>query len=276
MSPADATRQGEAEKALQGRKVLVTRGWEEAGRLAELLADQGAIPVVFPTIALKPPASWAALDRALEALGGYDWLIFTSANGVRFFLDRLSATGRDPEVLKGLRLAAIGPATARALEERGLRAAFVPEEFRAEAVVEGLGRVGLAGRRVLLPRAREARDVLPQGLEALGAVVDVVEAYETVRPDGEVGPVRALLEAGEIAVVTFTSSSTVRNLVAMLGAEAAPTLVNRATVACIGPITARTAADHRIRTDIMPERYTITGLVEAIVGYHRPPGRLSD
>ncbi|HEY8368535.1 MAG TPA: uroporphyrinogen-III C-methyltransferase [Thermodesulfobacteriota bacterium] len=257
-------------RPLFGRRILVTRAREQASVFAEGLRQAGAVPVEFPTIEIRPPDSWAELDAALDRLAGYDWVVFTSANAVRFVLLRLRDSGRDVRALGRARLCAIGPATAEALERLGLKVDVVPPEYRAEAVVAALaaaeGPDGLRGRRVLVPRARDAREVVPTALAERGAEVDVVTAYRNVLPDRSAAAgVRGLLEAGRIDAVTFTSASTVRNLVEMLGREAAPALLAGTVVAAIGPLTAEAAAAAGVRVDLVPEAATIPALTRALV-----------
>lgn len=254
-------------KPLFGRRVLVTRAREQASVFAEGLREAGAEPVEFPAIELRPPDSWAEVDAALGRLAEYDWVLFTSANAVRYLLSRLLASGRDVRALGRARLCAIGPATAEALEALGLRVDVVPPEYRAEAVVEAIAaREPLCDRRVLVPRAKEARDVVPKALAEQGARVDVVTVYQNVLPDrSAAAAVREMLEAGRIDAVTFTSASTVRNLVDMLGPDSAPALLARTVVAAIGPVTAEAAARAGVRVDLVAEASTIPGLTRALV-----------
>ena len=249
---------------LFGKKILVTRAREQASDLSERLRALGAIPIEFPTIGILPPESWADVDHCLQQMMMYDWIIFTSANGVRFLMDRLFALGRDVRSLKGPRVCAIGPKTAEALEALKIRVNFVPREYRAEAIFEGLKREKLKGKNILIPRARVARDVLPEELRKAGAAVDVVEVYRTVLPRENVSATRDLLKKGEISAITFTSSSTVSNFVEMLGKEEARALTAGIPVASIGPITAQKAGELGIQTAVMPQEYTIPALVQAL------------
>jgi uroporphyrinogen III methyltransferase / synthase len=251
-------------KPLFGRRVLVTRAREQASALAEALREEGAEPVEFPTIAVRPPGSWADLDAALARAAAYDWIVFTSPNAVRSVVERLRAAGRDVRALGGARLCAVGPATAAALEALGLAVAVVPPEYRAEAVTAALDREDLEGRRVLFPCAEQARDVVPKALAARGARVDVATAYRTVPPEGGAAGVRAMLEEGRLDAVTFTSGSTVRNLVEMLGRDDAPRLLAGTLVAAIGPVTAEAAAAAGVRVDLVAEAATIPALVRAL------------
>jgi uroporphyrinogen III methyltransferase/synthase len=255
-------------RPLLGRRVVVTRPRQQAGELAAALEDAGAEVVLFPTIAIVPAPDPIALDRAVAAAGTYDWIVFTSTNGVRVFFDRLAALGRDVRELAGARIAAIGPETAAELERRLVRPAVVPAEYRAEGLLAALDDAALRGRRVLLPRARGAREILPDELRARGALVDEVIAYATVPPaDADVDGLRAALTAGEIDAITFTSSSTVRNFAALIGAPALADLATtaRPLVACIGPVTADTAREVGLRVDVVPDRYTAAALADAIV-----------
>jgi len=255
-------------RPLFGKKVLVTRAREQASVLTAALEDLGAQCLEAPAIKIVPPDSFAALDKALADLTRYTWLIFTSANGVDYFFERLRHAGRDTRALAGLMVAAIGAPTAARLQEFGVVADVVPLEFRAEGVVAALtGRVE-AGMRVLIPRAAVARDVLPEELAKTGAEVDVVEAYRTVTADTDGVLLAEKLAAGDIDLITFTSSSTVTNLLAILGPEASA-LVGKARVACIGPITASTCLEHGIKPDVIAEEFTIVGLVQAVCDYYK-------
>lgn len=251
-------------RPLFGKRVLVTRSREQASALSALLAEQGAEPVEVPVLEIIPPDSYEGLDGAIRRLDSYDWVVFTSANGVRIFLRRLAALGLDVRALGRARLAAIGPATADELERCCLRVDLVPEEYVAEAVAAALVASGVDGLRVLLPRAEMARETLAEELEKAGATVDKVVCYRTVPALRRLAGLREELREGEIDVVTFASSSTVRFLVEGLGDDAA-VLLSNAKVACIGPITADTARDLGIRVDIVASDHTIPGLVEALV-----------
>jgi uroporphyrinogen III methyltransferase/synthase len=253
-------------RPLFGQRVLVTRPREKAGGTAARLRELGADPVTFPTIDIRPPEDWTALDAAIERLasGHYDWAIFTSTNGVRFFWRRLEALGKDARAFAGARLGAIGPVTASELTRRGLRADLVPDQYVAEAILDAIGPV--AGQRVLLPRADIARPALADGLLDAGADVDEIAAYRTVPADAEDAErIRELLAAGEIDVLTFTSSSTVRNFVAAL--EPLPELPEDTVVACIGPITAGTARELGLPVHVSASEHTIEGLLNALVSY---------
>ncbi len=256
----------QASRPLAGRRIVVTRAREQAGDLAQALTALGADVVTAPTIRIEPLADLAPLRAALADLTRYQWIVFTSQNTVRVVCDRLPEWGVSPQALTRIPVAAIGPATAEALAQRGVTATLVPPRFVAEAVVEEMVRRGdVGGKRILLPRALEARDALPEGLRARGAVVDVIPVYRTVGEGGGDGSALAAeIMAGRIDVVTFTSSSTVRHFVDLVGPEAARS--GRYAAAVIGPVTAETAralgAGGRV---LEAEEYTVPGLVSALV-----------
>ncbi len=256
-------------RPLFGRRVLVTRAQGQAGELARALSDAGAEVIEFPTLELLPPASWKAADRAIASLDAYDWVLFTSVNGVDAFMDRVWKQGKDVRALGGARLGAIGPATAARLEERGLRVELRPGEYRAEAVVEALrGRV--RGARILIPRARVARDILPESLRRQeGARVDVVEVYQTRPPRADSSWLRRDLQQRRIDAVTFTASSTVHNFVRALGKFDLPAVLSRVVVACIGPITADTARSYGFKPRVQPSEYTVPHLVRALIQHFK-------
>jgi uroporphyrinogen III methyltransferase/synthase len=256
-------------RPLFGTAVLITRPLEQAKEFADLLAANGAHVIAFPTIAIVPPSDWNDLDRAIAELSNYDWVVFTSVNGVRFFFERMRAAGRDARALGRARLCAIGPRTAEALAAVGLTADLIPvEEYQAEGVIEALEKEDLQDARVLIPRAEVARDVLPEELRRRGAVVTVAVAYRTVRPDADVTFLKEKLRRGELGVVAFTSSSTVRNYVELFAdRDEARTLTQKTVVACIGPITADTAESYGFAVAIKAKTNTIPALAEAIVGH---------
>ncbi|GIX49745.1 MAG: hypothetical protein KatS3mg131_3956 [Candidatus Tectimicrobiota bacterium] len=248
--------------ALQGKRVLVTRAPEQAQDLIERLRALGAVPILFPTLCLVPPEdNYAALDAALRQLATFDWVVFTSVNGVLHVCQRLQALGLSPQALSQVRLAAIGPATAAALAARGLHVAVMPERYVAEALLEAIP--SPRGQRFLLPRAAQARPLLRTRLQAAGGEVVEVAAYRTLPavPDPEA---LAALEAG-VDVLTFTASSTVRHFVRQLGPARARSLAARALVVTIGPITAATARELGLRVDTVATEYTIAGLVDALL-----------
>jgi uroporphyrinogen III methyltransferase/synthase len=256
-------------RPLFGKRVLVTRARDQASETAELLREQGAEPLLVPTIAIEPPTDPGPLRQALSSLraGGYSWVAFTSANGVERTFGELAAQGADARAFAPAKIAAIGPATARALERRGLRADVVAKEFRGEglatAMLEALSGSG-SGARVLLARAAKARDALPEALRAAGCEVDVVAAYETHPPPQAVADELAHdLRQGRVDAVAFTSSSTVDNLCDLLGSETTG-LLARPRIAAIGPITRDTALGRGLRVDVVPAEYTVPALVAAL------------
>ena len=255
-------------RPLFGKRVLVTRAREQAGSFAELLEANGAEVVEFPLIAFAPPGAWAPLDRAVGQLETYRWVIFTSANGVDAFFLRLRALRQDARRLRAAKICAIGPATAEALEKHSIVPDVVPTEFRAEGVIEAFEHHDLHGARILLPRAEVARDVLPRELEKRGATVDVVPVYRTVKAGADGSALKQLLLERKIDLVTFTSSSTVTAFVELLEKEDLKGLLEGVRVACIGPITAETVERFGLAVDIVPEKYTIPALGEAILHYY--------
>lgn len=240
---------------LFGKTVVLTRPRDQAPALAARLAELGANVVELPTIQIEPPASWGPLDAALKRLESFDWLIFTSANGVRFFLERLDASARDLRAVRG-RICAIGPATAAALAALHLKVDLMPEEYVAESVVQAFERIPLEGARILLPRAAVARDLIPKELEKFGARVSVVEAYRTVPAAGVAWPADLHPDW-----VLFTSSSTVENFVALFGAGR----LRNARVASIGPVTSATARRLGVEVAVEAAQHTTEGLVDALL-----------
>lgn len=246
-------------RPLFGKHVLVTRSRDQASALSDLLREHGAEPVEFPVIKICPIEPVAIPD-----VSAYDWLLFTSANGVRETVNYLLITDRDIRALAGPKIGAIGPKTAEELTNLGIHVEFTPTEFVAEAVVDQFP-TDPAGQNILILRATEARELLPEKLIERGASVDVVPIYRTEleRSDGD--KVRDMLANGELDIITFTSSSTVKNFLELIGEDAARTLPPTVKIACIGPITAQTAAEHGLTPDITAGSYTIEGLVDAIL-----------
>jgi uroporphyrinogen III methyltransferase / synthase len=254
-------------RSLHGRRVLVTRPRAQAARLAGLLESYGADTVTLPAIEILPPESWIPLDEAIRALSRFRWIIFTSANGVAAFHERLGRAALDARNLSGVHVAAIGPETANALQRAGITPDLVPAEYRAEGLVDALGSLAHQGDSVLLVRAAEARNVLPRALQARGVDVTVAPAYRTgLAPEGA-SEVRELLESRRIDAVTFTSSSTVRGFVKLFGPADVPALLEGVVIAVIGPITADTAAEHGLTVSVMPLEYTVPALADAIAGH---------
>lgn len=250
-------------KPLFGRTVVVTRAREQASDSAAMLASRGARVIQFPTIRIVPMPDYAELDDAVSHLSRYGWVVFTSVNGVRFFRQRLDALGLDARALGSVKVAAIGPATARAVEGMGIRPDLVPASYVAEGVAQAMLDLGMKGQKVLLPRAAEARDVLPRALREASAEVDVIAAYENVPSDEHREQVMEALEAGTLDCVTFGSSSTVRNFLASIPLDE---LKKHPGVrfAAIGPVTADTMRSLGLNPDIQPEAFTIPALVDAV------------
>ena len=253
-----------------GLRIVVTRAHHQAGSLARMLRERGAVVEEIPTIEIKLPATFEPLDQALDHVASYDWLILTSANGVEALWNRAEQIGTDLSPLGKLRICAIGPATQRAIQSRGLQVAVVPPQFVAESVVEAL-RLEVRGKRVLLVRAKEARDVIPRELRHAGAKVDVVAAYETVTPEGARQRLLSILNSkNRPHAITFTSSSTARHLIAMLGGpDAARQLLNDIALVSIGPVTSATLREAGLTPAGEAGQYTIGGLVDALAGWAR-------
>jgi uroporphyrinogen III methyltransferase/synthase len=252
---------------LAGKRILITRARDQSAQFATHLRALGAEVIKFPTIEIVPPASWKELNRAIDQLKSYDWLIFTSANGVNFFWERLKEKVKDHPFPSSLKVCAIGPATAYQLKEKEIRVDYTPKEFIAEAILEGFEKMKIKGKRILLARAKVARDVIPKGLRKMGAEVDVVEVYRTVKPKGGAKRLKQLLTDGRINTITFTSSSTVNHFAELLKKEDLKKLLEGIVIACIGPVTARAAKGWGMRVQIQPKEYTIPGLTQAIVKY---------
>ena len=250
-------------RPLFGRRVLVTRARSQASALSERLAALGAEPIELPTIRIEPPTDEAPLDAAVRRLVDYDWVIFTSVNGVERVFERLTAAGGDARAFGRAKVCAIGPATAAALAARGIRPDRTPAEFVAERVLTAFDDDELAGARALLPQGQQARDVLAAGLAARGAGVESVVAYRTVAEERPDATVLRLIREGAIDVVTLTSSSTAENLVAALGGDLSG--LERSLIVAIGPVTASAAAARGLRVGVTAEEHTIPGLVSAVV-----------
>jgi uroporphyrinogen-III synthase len=256
----------QSKNPLHGVRVLVGRASHQAGALSGDLRKLGADVLEIPFIEIRRPRSYKPLDVALEHLQSYDWLILTSVNGVDAMWDRLQKLKLTKNQLKHLKVAAIGPATRNAIEKRGLKVNVVPEEYVAESVVKSL-RDQVTGNRVLLARAKVARDVIPRELRKLGATVDVVEAYETVIPAASKKKLAAVLKnpARRPNVITFTSSSTVRNFVNLIGSRARHNALSNIQFASIGPVTSATLRELGLPVSIEAREYTMPGLVRSIV-----------
>ncbi|MGV7221079.1 MAG: uroporphyrinogen-III C-methyltransferase [Nitrospinales bacterium] len=253
---------------LFGKTIVITRAREQSESFTQLLMEKGAEPYSFPVIQTVPPEDWGPLDTALADLNKYDGLIFTSVNGVKFFLQRLKQKDKDIRELKGVRIFAIGPKTAQAVKDLGIRVDVVPEKFVAESLLESLDKEDVKGKRYLLPRAQIAREILPHTLRDLGAKIDVAPAYQTILPVTLKDDLQTKLQDGDIDAITFTSSSTVQNFMKIFGDDLKP-LLKKTTIACIGPVTAKTAESLGLKVDIIPENYTIEALTQTIENYFK-------
>jgi uroporphyrinogen III methyltransferase/synthase len=250
---------------LFGRRIVVTRAADQAADFSERLRALGADAVELPVIALEAPADPTPLDRAIENLATYDWLIFTSVNGVRFFLERLDQSPHDLRSLRA-RICAIGPATRKAIEDLHLKVDLMPEEYVAEGLIQAFAAENLAGKKMLLPRAAVARDVIPIELAKLGAQVDVVEAYRNVVPLNAAVRTHKIFSAEKKPDwITFTSSSTVKNLLAITGREA----LEGVRIASIGPVTSATLCAHGLKVDAEAKQFTLDGLIAAILAAYQ-------
>jgi len=258
-------------RPLFGRKILVTRAADQAGEFAAMLADRGAVVLECPTIKLVDPESWEPLDAAIRNIGGYDWLVLTSVNGVRRFFQRLSDLGLDARAVGTCRVCAVGPKTAGAIRSFGIRPDLVPSDYKAEGVVAEFAKLAMSGTRVLFPRADKAREVIPCELKRMGVQVDSPVAYCNVMPDRL--PTEALfaLEKRTVDCITFTSSSTVHNLAGMLGSDLLVDMLKGVAVASIGAITSKTCRELGLKVDIEPARSTLEGLAEEIERHFNSP-----
>ncbi len=259
-------------KPLFGKTVMVTRTREQASDLVAGLEEAGAACIEWPTIAIGPPDSWEPLDRHLGKLSSFDWILFTSINAIHCFFGRLREKGLDSRALAGPRIGVVGATTAEVLRGYGIEADLVPTEFTGEGLAAALVAEGVQGCKVLIPRALKAREILPDTLRQAGAEVEVAPVYQNVRPPAKSQELRDLFADGRVDVITFTSSSTVTNFCHMLGIEdeaERARLLAGVTVACIGPVTARTARRQGLTVHVQPDTYTIPALIASIVDHVR-------
>lgn len=254
-------------KPLFGKRVLVTRSRSQAGVLSEKIEHLGGEPWEFPTIEITDPDDYGPLDRAIDGIEQFDWLILTSVNGVQYFFDRMRFNRKDIRALQGIKICAIGPKTREEIEKYGVFCEFMPEEFVAEAIIAGLKDYDMAGKKVLLPRADIARKVLPDTLRNMGADVTEATAYITVSGTGNTELLKEMLAEKRIHILTFTSSSTVKNFVKKIDQPNLPELLKGTVIACIGPITANTARELGLKVDVEATEYTIDGMIAAILAY---------
>jgi uroporphyrinogen III methyltransferase / synthase len=259
-------------KPMFGHRVLITR--EHSGGF-EALEELGAEVIQFPTIEIAPPEKWDELDRAIDTIESYDWLIFTSSNGVKYFFGRLFEKGRDIRELKGLKICAIGDKTAASIGKFGIRVDLIPESFNAEGLVEAFikevksesavnASEGLKGTRFLLPRAEVAREIFPDKVRELGGLIDVPVAYRAVKPDMHGKRLRRFLKEGRITIATFTSAATFNNFREILKEEA-DELLEGVAIAVIGPVTARAVEKAGLKVQIMPKESTVEAMADEII-----------
>lgn len=250
-------------RPLFGKRIIVTRSRNQASRLVDVLNEKGAETIEIPTISIRKPSDgYESMDRALEHLPSYDWILFTSQNGVDYFFHRLYEKGMDTRALGHAKIGAIGPATARQLKAHGIHADAVPEKYKAENLLAVMEPSLSGNETILIPRAKVARSVLPEGLRARGCTVNVVEAYQTVPDEKSREKLLDVLTNHGADIITFTSSSTVYNLMDQI--DGRTELLKGITLACIGPITADTCRKYKLEPSIISEIYTIDGLVNAI------------
>jgi uroporphyrinogen III methyltransferase/synthase len=268
---------------LVGKSILVTRPQKQAGELVKLIEERGAYPVLFPVIETVWPDNLEPLDQAIQYLQNYDWVVFTSVNGVQFFFERLEQVYRkelesDSDLdsllflFRGVKVAAIGPKTAQALQEKGVIISTLPASFKQEDLVQELtdqvgGSDGVAGLRILFPRAKQARKHLGEELRRKGMIVDEVVTYQTIKVDHGKEKVYHLLQKNGVDVITFTSSSAVRNFVQIFECIKWKEYLKSVTIACIGPLTARTARELGLKVEVEATIYTIEGLLDRLEDY---------
>lgn len=258
-------------KPLEGRRVVVTRALAQSREITAMLESRGSEVIHFPTIEIADPADWSLLDAAIDRISTYDWIIFSSTNAVMRFQQRVAVKRGDPaKLLAGRHICALGPTTARAVLAAGLHVEVVAEESLSEGALRAItahlgGEAKLRGLRFLIPRAQIAKNLLPRELRRLGAHVDAIEAYKTVKPDSSPEKVVELFASGSIDAITFTSPSTVINFASLAGLDNLSVLLRNVIVACIGPSTTDAAFKHGLEEVVQPKLYTAESLVESLV-----------
>ena len=257
------------QRPLLGKRIVVTRARQQASDLVGLLFDLGAECLEYPTIKIMPPKDLEPVKQAVENLSAYDWIVFTSVNGVYYFFEQLFAAGKDVRALGRMKTAAIGQATAGRLRKFGLTSDIIPKTYRAESVIEAFKDQQLKDKKILLPRAAAARPILPKELKKMGAEVEEIPAYETLKVTESTDDLVQQLEDRRIDLITFTSSSTVKNFKALLPSENFKKLIQGVTIASIGPITTDTASELGFEVHITADSYTIPGLVDAILQHYQ-------
>jgi uroporphyrinogen III methyltransferase/synthase len=255
------------QRPLSGKRIVITRARAQAENLARHIEELGGEVIEFPTIEICPPESFAAFDNAVARIEEYDWLIFTSVNSIEPFLSRLQKKGKSLAALARVKVGAIGPETAKRLEDFGIHAGLVPERYQAEGILDAVKPEDIRGKRVLIPRAAEAREILPSTLREWGAQVDVVIAYRTVLPAVDPAPLGKRLRERGVDVITFTSSSTVKNFTRLFDVTNLNDVTSGCAIACIGPITAHTVEQLGGQVAIVADEFTIPGLIRAIVAH---------
>jgi uroporphyrinogen III methyltransferase/synthase len=269
--PADIDGARAFDKPLAGKRIVVTRARSQARALAQQIEELGGEVIEFSTIEIHPPEDFYAFDAAVAQIESYDWLMFTSVNAIAPFLSRLQQAGKTVKMLEQLDVGAIGPETAKELAANGISCCLVPQRYQAEGILDEVTPDLMRGKRVLIPRAAEAREVLPDTLRKWGAGVDVVVAYRTAVPVTDVEPLAKRIRRREVEVITFTSSSTVKNFVRLFNRRKLAHIVNGSAIACIGPVTAYTVEQLGGHAAIVATEFTIPGLVSAIVDHFESP-----
>lgn len=254
-------------KPLWGKRIIVTRARAQASALVEKISELGGLPIEFPTISIEKEENYVTLLNAFKNISNYDWLIFTSVNAVEIFFEEFRKVNMDIRDLKGIKVCAIGPATRESLEKRGIIVDTMPDEYRAEGIIEELRDKIQPGQWVLLPRARGARSLLPEAIKEWGAHVNEVFIYKAVAEKRVSKEMFEDIITGNVDFITFTSSSTVHNFVNIVGLDNALRINKKTKIACIGPITAKTAKEVGLSIDVVAKDYTIDGLIAAIINY---------
>lgn len=259
-------------KPLSGKRILITRSLHQAQKMVDLITNLGGEPILFPTIEIAPPSQFDQIDNSINSIEKYSWIVFTSVNGVDAFLNRMRYLRKDIRSLKSAKTCAIGPKTKEELEERGLMVDYVPDSYTSQDLSGGLKGAIKSGEKTLIPRAEIAPDTFSD-LRNLGIKVDEVPAYKTIQGSGNVQLIKELLQDKKIDILTFTSSSTVTNFVDMMGTDNINELLDGVTIACIGPVTASTAANLGIKAQVVANKYTVEGLVDNILDYFNSRNR---
>ncbi len=254
-------------KPLFGKNIVITRAREQASNLVTKLSEYGANVIEFPTIEITEPDDFTEVDNAIENIDSYNWIIFTSVNGVKLFFKRLQAKNKDSRSLSNANICAIGPKTAEMFRKFGIIPDLVPEKYQAEYIIEGLKEKGIDGKKFLLPRAKVAREVLPEKIKENGGIIDVVTVYKTVMPETDKELVTEYFKNREVDYITFTSSSTVKNFFEILKDEPVKEWLKNVKTVSIGPITSETLKKFGVEPYIEAEKFTIDGIVEGILNY---------